>query len=380
MIKVTPKFRVVFTLVLFVLTSGCSLMKLSLEGDSEPFSKTDLNTRLIVRAFHDDFTNQVVVVADSIRRTSQDLEVQKKAVQWKINTNKASAKAAFQSIPEIALVDSWILSAQMDRYFKTDTGSTIFKEFTPLAAEAAADLNQRIERTARALLPQKRYEQLDSFVSEYASKHPFTSLEFPRQNILNELTQHLNVADTTYITTLGSGSQAMSDLSERIGVFREQLQLQLEWQKELISLSWENDSIADSYLARADSLSVRLDQLATIARESPETMALIAENMRMELLPIVYSFNDGIEGSIMRFSEERSLLQKFIDEQRVLAVEDLNSSGKALIIETGQSMTEVVKEVSWLLIVLVIILALVFGGIPFVAGYLVAKARFKKKE
>lgn len=371
--------RTLSFLIISVLLTGCSLMKLSLEGDSEPLSRTAVNTRVLVRAFHDDFTNEVVVIADSIRKTSQDIEVQKKAIQWKINTNKASAKAAFQSIPEIALVDTWILCAQMDTYFKTDTGSAIFEEATPLAVQAATQLNQRIKKTARALYPTKRYDRLASFVSDFAAKHPFTSLEFPRQNILNELTRHLNVADTTYITTLGSGSQAMSDLSDRIGVFREQLQLQLEWQKELISLSWENDSIADSYLARADSLSVRLDQLATIARESPETMTLIAENMRMELLPIVYSFNDGIDGSIIRFAEERSLLQKFIDEQRVLAVANLNSSGKTLIMETGQSVTDVVKEVSWLLIVLAIILALVFGGIPFVAGYLVAKARFKKK-
>ncbi len=374
-----PNLRILSMLLPLVMLAGCSLMELSLEGDSEPLSKTAINTRLLVRAFHDDFTNQVVIVADSIRKMSQDIEVQKKAIQWKINTNKASAKAAFQSIPEIALVDTWILCSQMDTYFKTDAGSVVFNEASPLAVQAARGLNERIEKTARVLYPKKRFDQLASFVSDYTVKHPFTSLEFPRQNILNELTRHLNVADTTYITTLGSGSQAMSDLSDRIGVFREQLQLQLEWQKELISLNWENDSIADSYLARADSLSVSLGQLATIARESPETMALIAENMRMELLPIVSRFNEGIEGSIMRFSEERRLLQKFIDEQRVLAVGDMNSSGKALIVETGQSMTEVVKEVSWLLIVLTVILALVFGGIPFVAGYLVAKARFKEK-
>ncbi len=373
-----PKPLVVIVLLLFVSTSSCSLLKLSLEGDSEPFSKAALNTRLLVRAFHDDFTNQVVFVADSIRKTSQDFEVQKKAIQWKINTNKASAKAAFQSIPEIALVDTWILSTQMDAYFNTDAGSVVFKAATPLAAQLATKMHQKIQETARALYPEKRYDQLAGFVADYTAKHPFSSLEFPRRNILNELTQHLNVADTTYITTLGSGSQAMSDLSDRIGVFREQLQLQLEWQKELISLNWENDSIADSYLARADSLSVRLDQLATIARESPETMALIAENMRMELLPIVYSFNDGIDGSIIRFAEERSALQKFIDEQRVLAVDDLNTSGKTLITETGESMTEVIKEVSWLLIILALIFALVFGGIPFYAGYLVAKARFQK--
>lgn len=373
------KLRILPLLFFGLLSTGCSLMKLSLEGDSEPFSKKDLNKRLLVRAFHDDFTSSVVQVADSIRKTSDDLVIQQKAIEWKINTNKASASAAFQSIPEIALVDSWVLSKQMDSYFDTGMGNNLFGEATPLAAQTTKRALEKIKNIAKTLYAKEKYVQLASFVSKYAGENPITSLTFSKNNLLGELTQHLNVADTTYITTLGSSAQAMSDLSDRIGVFREQLQLQLEWQKELISLSWENDSIADSYLARADSLSVRLDQLARIAKESPETMALIAENMRMELLQVVYGFTDGIDGSIRQFGEERDELQKFIDAQRVLAVADLNNSGKVLIDETGQSATEVIKEVSWLLIVLAIVFALVFGGIPFFAGYLVAKARFKKK-
>ena len=132
-----PNLRILSMLLPLVMLAGCSLMELSLEGDSEPLSKTAINTRLLVRAFHDDFTNQVVIVADSIRKMSQDIEVQKKAIQWKINTNKASAKAAFQSIPEIALVDTWILCSQMDTYFKTDAGSVVFNEASPLAVQAA---------------------------------------------------------------------------------------------------------------------------------------------------------------------------------------------------------------------------------------------------
>ncbi len=41
--------------------------------------------------------NQVVVVAGFIGKTSQNVEEQKKVIQWKINTNKASAKAASRS-------------------------------------------------------------------------------------------------------------------------------------------------------------------------------------------------------------------------------------------------------------------------------------------
>ena len=57
-------------LVLLFFVSSCSLLDVVIEDESEPFSKRDLNTRLLVRAFHDDFTSAVILTADSIGKST----------------------------------------------------------------------------------------------------------------------------------------------------------------------------------------------------------------------------------------------------------------------------------------------------------------------
>ena len=73
--KLTNKISVVF-IVCFV--SSCSLVKI--ENEQIPLSKTDLNTRLLTQAFVQDASKKVEVAADSILKSSKDVEIQKNAL------------------------------------------------------------------------------------------------------------------------------------------------------------------------------------------------------------------------------------------------------------------------------------------------------------
>ena len=168
--------------------------------------------------------------------------------------------------------------------------------------------------------------------------------------------------------------------TDRISVYNDQIKSQLSWEKELVLITFQDDSIAQPYLARIDSLSQMLNRLAIVAQESPEMMGVIAVRLREELSPIVSDLNSGMRSSIEELSNERAQLQEYLNTQRVLLRDDMTQSGKELIQETTDNLIRFIRQISWLIIIVVIVLVAIIFGLPFMLGYLLAKARFKNKN
>ncbi len=361
----------------FIVLSSCSLMKFSLESDDIPLPKNELNTRIAVRAFQNEFATKIIKASDSIMATSEDVQTKLNIIDFKMGLVAASGKTAFQSVPELSLVDTWILCKQLVDVIDTDYGKAFLGPNNHLVAVEALDLERQITGIARSLLSQERYKQLESFVSGYVADNPVTSFDFPRTNILSPLSRHLGVADTSYVKTLGSGAEALSDIGDRIGIAKEQIGQQLEWEKQRLSLQWDEANPSEAFLARADSLGLMLDRLAIVAEESPELIGEISANLRNELMPLIYALNSGLDASVGQLGEERIRMQIYFDEQRKLLIEDVNATGKQMIEESASSLADLIKDVSWIIVLSSIILILLLFGIPFLAGFYLAKARFK---
>jgi len=364
--------------MLMLLTlSGCSLLKLQADFGTEPLSSKQLNTRMAVRSYYKAFIGQVVQTADSIIANTDDLHIKSEAIKWKIGATSACAQTAFQSDAEIALVDTWLLTRQMHAFFN-ESGSEALADYTTWARDCAAELYQQIDATAKNSNPTKHYHKLASFVETYPLESELTGWTFTRNNTRPALIAFLEVPDSLYTTTIGSSAEVMNDFTDRISAYNDQIKSQLSWEKDLIVLALDNDSIAEPYLARIDSLSTMLNRLTIVAKESPEMLGVIAVKMREELSPIVYDFNSGMRSSLGQLAHERQQLQSYLNEQRILLKDDLQDSGQVLIKETTDNLIRFVQRVSWLIIILVVVLAAVFFGVPFAAGYYLAKARFKR--
>lgn len=368
------------TIGLFVFVfSSCSLLKFQADFGTDPLPKQELNTRLAVRSYQKTFSGQVIQAADSIIQLSHDRDIKTQAIQWKGAATSACTRTAFQTSSEIALVDTWLLTRQMDAYLQA-YGDEVFGEFSPIAKDCAARLNKEIDHLARRSNEKSHYQKLKSFVEEYPLSTAVDGWHFSKVDTRPDLIEYLEIPDSLYTTTIGTGAEVMSDFTDRISVYNEQIQSQLGWEKELIMLTLGNDSLVEPYLARIDSLSQMLNRLAVVAQESPEMMGVIAVRMREELTPIVHDFNSGMRSSIYELAQERENLQKYLNEQRVLLRDDLQSSGKVLIEETTDNLIRFVRNISWLIIIVVIVLVTVIFGLPFTLGYLLAKARFKPRR
>ncbi|TLX72328.1 hypothetical protein E9993_18645 [Labilibacter sediminis] len=365
--------------LILLFLSSCSLVKFNPQFGAESLAKKDLNARMAVRSYYKNFSGIVEQTADSIIAMSPDKDIQRQAIQWKIGATSACAYTAFQSDAEIALVDTWLLARQMDAYLQ-GAGANDFGEHTALAQKQASELHQQIKAIARKVNTKEHFLKLSSFIDAQPLSDNIHDWHFTRTDKRPLLIEHLEIPDSLYTNTIGTGAEVMNDFTDRISVYNDQLKSQLKWEKDLIVMAFNEDSLAKPYLARIDSLSLMLNRLVIVAQESPEMLGVIAVKMREELSPVMLDFNKGMAANIAELAKEREHLQLYLDEQRVLLKKDIEDSGKTLIQETADSLADLIKSISWVIIIMVIVLALVLFGIPFTAGYFLAKSRYKKKE
>ncbi|WP_090123449.1 hypothetical protein [Lutibacter oricola] len=353
-------------------------MKLSFESEEIPLSKIQLNTRIAVRSFQNDFSSSIIKTADSIISSSNDLKIKLNVIQFKKGLVAASAKTAFQSVPELSLVDTWILSKQLVEVLKTKEGVEYLGPQNVLMLNTAISLEYKISQIAKSLLNKERFKSLYLFATNYTKNNPITTFDFPRTNLLSPLAKHLGVADTSYVKTLGTGAEALSDIGDRIGIAKEQISQQLAWEKERLSLQWDDANISDEFLSRADSLNLILDRFTILAENSPELLGEISANIKNELMPLIYELNGGVNSSVNKLADERLQLQTYLSDLQETVIKNLNSTGDHMIEKSASSITQIIKDVAWIIILGIIILILLIFGIPFMAGFYLAKAKFNK--
>lgn len=372
------KFFLIVTIISIALSS-CSLLKFQPQFASESLPKQDLNTRLAVRSYYKSFSGKVIQAADSIVTLSDDLSVKAQAIKWKGAATSACARTAFQTDAEISLVDTWILVRQMDEYLNR-YGVEKFGSHSHIATDATKELYEQIDEIAKRSNTKSHYQSLAEFVKSYPLPDDIYEWQFSKTDVRPLLIEHLQIPDSLYTSTIGTGAEVMNDFTDRISVYNDQIKSQLAWEKELLLLTFENDSLVEPYLARIDSLSQMLNRLAIVAKESPEMMGVIAVRMREELSPIMSDFNTGMRSNINELSKEREYLQNYLNQQRELLRDDMTQSGKVLIQETTDNLIRFMRQISWLIVFVVIVLVAVIFGLPFTLGYLLAKARFKNKN
>ncbi len=377
MIMNDPKFRRAVFIIMAALTlASCSLFRVTLSTNDEPMPRQDLNTRLAVRSFYSEFAKVIAQTTDSIIKNSPDAQIAANAIILKMNSSMQLAKAAYQTIPEAALVDVWTFIYQLDDFLSGKGGQQLFGEYQPWLTHSCSYLKKRIEKTSTNLRGKNKQQELKAFVIKYAEENPFNDLKLTRGDILPGLIAHLGLTDSTYVKSTGSMAEVMTDVSERIGIISEQLSNQIEWQKQLFSVKWENDSLPQQMMARTDSITLLVNRIVTWANNTPEMASEISVRLREELSPMLLELGAQLHLSVIQLSQQRDELQLFLDQQRALITESLDQTSKDLLKSATDSVVKIVRS----LILYFILLILVLFGLPFGLGYAFGRMRSKKQS
>jgi hypothetical protein len=357
--------------------AGCSLFSLRLPD--KPLPQRELNARMLTREFASTFAVRVEIAADDIAARSTDPATQLNTVRWKLGASKASQHAATQMTPMMALLDTWAFAEQMQQFFDTGAGAQLFGEDQRVARDTAGALAADAQQLARGLSSGAELAAYRDFITRYTQEHPLVDLGFARTSVVAQWTAETN-QHATLIESVGSVSQSMSDVSERVRMFGERAPSQAVWEARLAMTDAGFGAAEMSRaFARADE---SLDRLSRVAESSPEELHAAIADLRASMLVVSDRFDQSWAQMMGTLQHEREELAANISEQREAAVLAFDSQRVALakdaVLVTDRAIASSGAQVRALardLMLYGTVLYLVILGAPFVAGYFIGRLR-----
>lgn len=376
----------VFWLLLLLLPlSGCSLLEVKLDSQTTPLTQQELNMRLLTREYTQQFFSQVEQAADTIAANydPQDKLNQSYVLLWKINAEEGLQRAAYQVSPTAALIDSWVFTEQMNQFFNSGAGSELFT--TSEAKQVSQTLAKEVDKLAKSLLKGSSYKATKQFVIDFAAQHPFEDLSFIRTPAYRAWLEANQISETEAVSTLGTMPEALGDVSDRLSLVSEQTPKLMTWKAQLIAM---NSSISGEQLtATLQSLQATSESFQDFVENNPEYMENLAEQMALQLQPLVKDIDARTAARLDQLSLERQALEEMVARERaeialIVSAErekftqDLDKVSQDVLTLAMDKLVELIK--STIIYFVLFIVAIFFA--PLGLGYLLGKRSAVKKS
>jgi len=361
--------------VLMDLATGCKLIEVKMPG--EPMPKDDFALRGQTREFAKVLSATVQHVADSIASQTNDPAIRTHCLQWKIGAVSAIRGATLRGSPKLALVDAWALCRQMDDYLGQGAGAGLFGPFQTMAVTNSQALERRLAQTARTLLSGSEFSKMDQFLADYVARFPLRTLSFDREPVVPRWEDFDE--KPSRISPAGTGSEALSDVADRLQMLGEQVPEEVRWR-----LTLEGDALEKEWARTGvtlDRLDAALKQVGEAAASSPEAITNAVLDLRAAFLPSIERFQDQWDNTTRTLQTERQALTETLASERAAVLKDVAQQRAALMEEThgmlrdlvDRSFTHVRGTIRDVLFYVVLLVGIVLG-LPFFFGFLLGRA------
>lgn len=364
--------------VLLLGTPGCSLI--SLKSPERPLPPRDLNARILTRELSTQFVAGVNRLGSEIATTESDPKVLDNALRWEISAVGESRRASTRMAPMMSLLDSWALAEQM-RAFAAEgaPGGTLFGAHQQAVRELTGAYADDLAALAGRLCEKEELARYQSFVAQYVREHPLTDLAFTRVSVVTVWSREQGTG-TPLLSSLGTIPEAMGDTAERLEIYGDTVPTQMMRRTEL--------ALSESGLGHGDlrdavrQLNDRMERLTAAAESAPQLVRGAEADVRSSLAELLAQLDRSTRGAEEALHAERVALFADIQSERAAVVAAVDQQRRALADDTARISSRVVhdagaqlRDLAAEVLLLGIVLTLVVLGLPFVAGYLVGRAR-----
>lgn len=366
--------RLLAALLCGVTLTGCSLLKVSV-STGDPLPKEDIRTRTMTRGFYYDLSDEVARTADSIAAAAPDTKTKMAAIRWKLAATRAAMSAALQTMPEVALADTWILTRRMDAVFAARPDSLLFGAQSTLARDVAKRLANRAQELARTTLDADRYALMREFVEQYLQDNPPAEGITPVDTSLAwiEYLQEKGI-ENSYVT--GTIAEVLADVSDKVTGQGRQLSNSIGWSKELLELQFEQDSLRTRVERQLDSLERNFNRMVAVAEHLPEISDHMLDELREQGTQVISTLNYSVENAFQNLDRQRDALQHYISAERKAVIDQLRQAAD----DTLQAALSAVPGMIGKVVFYVVLGLIVLLGLPFLAGFWLGGLRQRVKE
>ena len=153
---------------------------------TENVDVTSMEVRIHAYGYAERFSARVETAADEILAVTEDADVARNALLWKMNALPAMHLAVFQPDPLIGFLDAWTLTVQMGDFFTTGAGRDAFGPLQSIAVEASEALERAVGEVIASVTVSGDAPWGERTVRAWADSHPITSMEFLRETTASE--------------------------------------------------------------------------------------------------------------------------------------------------------------------------------------------------
>ncbi|HCH4002102.1 TPA: chemotaxis protein [Vibrio parahaemolyticus] len=367
-------------MVLWLVTtlSGCSLLEVKIDSQTVPLTKQELNMRILTREYALQFFAQVEQAADVLQEQydPNDKVNQSYVLLWKINAEEGLQAAAYQVSPMAALIDTWVFTHQMNQFYATGAGRDIFA--TDEAKQVSAHLANEVDQLAQSMLKKEVYDKTKLFVADFVKQYPFADLSMIRTPAYRAWLEANQISEEDAVTTLGTMPEALGDVSDRLSLVSEQTPKIMTWKAQLLALN--SSASIEKVNAALNSLQVTADSMRDFIDNNPEYMRYLAEQMAVELQPLVEDIDQKTEARLSQLGEERQALEEMvarerqeialiITHEREKFAQDMDRVSQEVV---NLAMTKLIELVKSTIVYFILFIAAIFFA-PLGLGYVLGK-------
>ncbi|ELB2271429.1 chemotaxis protein [Vibrio parahaemolyticus] len=372
--------RISSLMVLWLVTtlSGCSLLEVKIDSQTVPLTKQELNMRILTREYALQFFAQVEQAADVLQEQydPNDKVNQSYVLLWKINAEEGLQAAAYQVSPMAALIDTWVFTHQMNQFYATGAGRDIFA--TDEAKQVSAHLANEVDQLAQSLLKKEVYDKTKLFVTDFVKQYPFADLSMIRTPAYRAWLEANQISEEDAVTTLGTMPEALGDVSDRLSLVSEQTPKIMTWKAQLLALN--SSASIEKVNAALNSLQVTADSMRDFIDNNPEYMRYLAEQMAVELQPLVDDIDQKTQERLSQLGEERQALEEMvarerqeialiITHEREKFAQDMDRVSQEVV---NLAMTKLIELVKSTIVYFILFIAAIFFA-PLGLGYVLGK-------
>ncbi|ENJ2863342.1 TPA: chemotaxis protein [Vibrio parahaemolyticus] len=372
--------RISSLMVLWLVTtlSGCSLLEVKIDSQTVPLTKQELNMRILTREYALQFFAQVEQAADVLQEQydPNDKVNQSYVLLWKINAEEGLQAAAYQVSPMAALIDTWVFTHQMNQFYATGAGRDIFA--TDEAKQVSAHLANEVDQLAQSLLKKEVYDKTKLFVADFVKQYPFADLSMIRTPAYRAWLEANQISEEDAVTTLGTMPEALGDVSDRLSLVSEQTPKIMTWKAQLLALN--SSASIEKVNAALNSLQVTADSMRDFIDNNPEYMRYLAEQMAVELQPLVDDIDQKTQERLSQLGEERQALEEMvarerqeialiITHEREKFAQDMDRVSQEVV---NLAMTKLIELVKSTIVYFILFIAAIFFA-PLGLGYVLGK-------
>jgi len=213
----------------------------------------------------------------------------------------------------------------------------------------------------------------------YASAHPLRDLTFERASVVEAWSLEKG-GDAKLVDSLGTIPEALEDMGQRVQIYSDSVPTQVmrETQLALRESGYSKSEVRASLRELDD----RLTQLTVVAQSTPELVHGAIADVRESLHEVLDRMDASSRTATAALNRERIALFADIRVERAALVAAADSERQALAADAARIAAQLVKStgeqarsLAWELVGLLIALFVVMFGLPFMAGYLVGRAR-----